>query len=59
MKGGRTTPLEPTLILLSIAAFCSIYSTSLSIRAKPAIDFIPVLGSGTRSGDGASRRRLL
>lgn len=39
MKEGRSTLRDPTLILLGIVAFCSIYSTSLPVRAKPAIDF--------------------
>ncbi len=39
MTGGRLALREPTLILISIVAFCSIYSTWHPVRTIPAIDF--------------------
>lgn len=39
VKAGRQALREPTLILISIVAFCSIYSNWHPIGTAPAIDF--------------------
>ena len=54
MKGVRSSLRDPTLMLLSIVAFCSIYSTSLPIHSKPAIDFYQFWVVGQEVATGQS-----
>jgi hypothetical protein len=47
----RSSLREPTLILFSIVALCSIYSTSLPIQTMPAIDFYQFWAVGQEVAD--------